>query len=206
MLGVLSHHSSANPGWRYQFLFLSHILSMLATCIQFFPLQGTGTPLIFQKQEQRVEILHLKIVRTLCCSISSYARRSYPHHVWLQIWALKASRSFTTHTHSTWMRDIFPAKCTKSSSCNPFNWPSWISWWRCSWYTGVSAVFSLWSPFFRLFSTEGFRILGAILQSPVVWHHAYASVQPKLVTKHISTTCSVRIWVTQNKWICTDVN
>lgn len=97
MLGVLSHHSSANPGWRYQFLFLSHILSMLATCIQFFPLQGTGTPLIFQKQEQRVEILHLKIVRTLCCSISSYARRSYPHHVWLQIWALKASRSFTTH-------------------------------------------------------------------------------------------------------------
>lgn len=99
-----------------------------------------------------------------------------------------------THIHSSWMRDVFPTKCTKSSSCNPFNWPSWISWWRCSWYTGVSAVVSLWSLFFRLFSTEGFRISGAILQSPVVWHHAYASVQPKLVTKHISTTFSARIW------------
>ena len=144
-----------------------------------FPLQGT--PLIFQKQEQQVEVLHLKIANTILYGKLPNKKATNMFILQERIPSVRSSSSLlvlpsdrihimfdfkfelqrhqgenNTHIHSSWMRDIFPTKCTKSSSCNPFNWPSWISWWRCSWYTGVSAVFSLWSPFFAYFRPMDF--------------------------------------------------
>lgn len=177
---------------------------MLATCIHFFPLQGT--PLIFQKREQQVEVLHLKIAKTLCCSISSDAKRSYPHHVWLHIWASKASRR-KQHTYTQLLdARCFPNKMYKILKLQPIQLTildilvkvQLVYWCICS-------CFSL-EPVFPPIFDRGISDFGrnsavtCRLTSCIRLGPAKAGHQTHL--HHILS----KDLVTQNKWICTDVN